>query len=139
MKKIIALAIAVVMIAALSVPCFAATAGTTTIEYTVGETYDLVVPSKVVLLKDGEAEGTVEVKDCALIEGHQVVVTAESEWKLNDVDETEFQFDETEFNFTEAGTKTFKVSFVNGAPTVPAVDPYTATVTFTGAIEVAPQ
>lgn len=134
MKKFIALAIAVVMLAALAVPCFAATTGETIVEYPVAEAYSFVVPARVVLVKDAEVEGKITVDSYSLIEGNKVVVTAESTWTLNDPDETEFQFDKVEFEFTEAGDQIFKVSFVDGAPTIPTEDPYRASVTFTGAI-----
>ena len=47
MKKFIALAIAVVMLATLALPTFAATSGSTTVKYTVGETYTLTVPAEI--------------------------------------------------------------------------------------------
>ena len=47
MKKLIALAIALIMLATLALPTFAATTGSTTVKYTVGETYTLTVPAEI--------------------------------------------------------------------------------------------
>ena len=137
MKKFIALAMVALMLVALAVPCFAAD-HETIVEYKVDETYTFVVPAKITLVADGSAPAKIEA-ECVLIPGNKLVITADSTWKLNDAAETAFQFSMTEFSFETTGAQDFGVSFVNGAPTVPAVDPYTATVTFTGAIEVAPQ
>lgn len=135
MKKFIALAMAVLMLSALAVPCFAQ-GGETIIDYTVEETYTFVVPERISLVKDGAAEGTIAVDTCALIPGNTLVITAvsASDWALNDEAATKFQFDKTVFEFTAVGEDTFAVSFVNGAPTVPSKTPYQAVITYTSEI-----
>ena len=130
MKKFIALAIAVLMLAALAVPAFAATTGSTTVTYTVGEGYELTVPATLNL--NDTMTGEIEVSGYNLLATNKVTVTATSTWKLNDTAETEFQLDATTFDFEADGTEEFTVSWKTAAPDVAGT--YNGTVTFTGAI-----
>ena len=132
MKKFIALAIAIVMLAALAVPAFAATSGTTEITYTVGESYVLTVPATLTV---GGASGNLTVSDYNLLDTHMVEVSVaatawtlgEKAFKLNAVtaDGAIATFDANESVEVAA-------TFVDGAPT--AAGTYTTTVTFSGAI-----
>lgn len=137
MKKFIALAIAVLMLAALAVPAFAATTGSTTLTYTVGEGYELTVPATLNL--NTTMTGAIEVSGYNLLATNQVKVTAtsETEWKLNDAAATEFELDKTEFYFTANGTQNFTVDWAEDAPSVAGT--YNGTITFTGAIVLAAQ
>lgn len=135
MKKFIALAIAVVMLAALAVPAFAATEGSTTVQYTVGETYTLTVPATI----DVKTTQTiaVAVSDYNLLATNNVSVAATSTWKMNDTAQTEFQLDETEFVFDGNESQDATFSWKTAAPSV--AGSYTGSITFTGSIVAAAQ
>ena len=132
MKKFIALAIAIVMLAALAVPAFAATSGTTEITYTVGQSYELTVPAS--LTVGGDA-GNITVSNYNLLADKMVQVSVaatawtlgEKAYKLNAV-----AADGVIATFEANNSVEVAATFVNDAPT--AAGTYTTTVTFTGAI-----
>ena len=131
MKKLIALAIAVLMIATLAVPAFAATTGSTTVKYTVGETYTLTVPAEITV----GAETTnlaITVSDYNLLDTNKVSVKADSTWKMNDAAATEFKLDKTDVDFTAAATQNVVFSWKTAAPAV--AGSYTGTITFNSSI-----
>ena len=131
MKKLIALAIAVLMIATLAVPAFAATTGSTTVKYTVGETYTLVVPAEITAGND-TTNIAITVGDYNLLATNKVSVKADSTWKMNDAAATEFQLDKTSFDFTAAATQNAVFSWKTAAPSVAGT--YTGTISFTSSI-----
>ena len=131
MKKFIALAIAVVMLAILALPTFAATSGSTTVKYTVGETYTLTVPAEITV----GAETTnlaITVSDYNLLDTNKVCVTADSTWQMSDAAKTEFKLDKNSFDFTAAATQNAVFSWKTAAPTV--AGSYTGTISFTSSI-----
>ena len=131
MKKFIALAIAILMLATLALPTFAATAGTTTVKYSVGETYTIVVPAEITA-SDDTTEIAIAVDDYNLLSTNKVTVTADSTWKMNDAANTQFKLNKTTFDFTADATQNAVFSWVSGAPTV--AGSYTGTISFTSAI-----
>ena len=131
MKKLIALAIAVLMIATLAIPAFAATTGSTTVKYTVGETYTLVVPAEITAGND-TTNIAITVGDYNLLDTNKVCVKADSTWVMNDAAATEFKLDKTDVDFEANGTQNVVFSWKTAAPTV--AGSYTGTITFTGAI-----
>ena len=132
MKKFIALAIAIVMLAALAVPAFAATSGQTEITYTVGESYVLTVPATLTV---GGESGNLTVSDYNVLAANKVQVSVqatawtlgEKAYKLNEV-----AADGVIASFTENGNVAVAATFVDGAPI--AAGTYSTTVTFNGAI-----
>ena len=131
MKKFIALAIAILMLATLALPTFAATTGTTTVKYSVGETYTLVVPAEITA-SDDTTEIAIAVDDYNLLSTNKVTVTADSNWKMNDAANTQFKLDKTTFDFDADATQNAVFSWVSGAPIV--AGSYTGTISFTSAI-----
>lgn len=93
MKKIISLALAVLMIAAMSVTAFAADikqdtankTGDVTIEYTQSESYVVIIPDSMTVGTDA----TVEVNDIVIGYNKQltVSVSSQNEWKLKNNDD----------------------------------------------------
>ena len=138
MKKFIALAIAVIMIAALAVPAFAATSGETDVTYTVGESYVLTVPATLTV---GGAAGKLVVSDYNVLAENNVVVTASGEFKLTSEDaegEYAYALNATTFTFADDGEQDVTATWgENEAPT--AAGTYEDTITFTGAIVAAAQ
>ena len=131
MKKFIALAIAVVMLATLALPTFAATSGSTTVKYTVGETYTLTVPAEITV-GDETTDIAITVGDYNLLSTNKVTVTADSTWKMSDANNTEFELDKTSFDFTAAATQNAVFSWKTAAPAV--AGSYTGTISFTSSI-----
>ena len=128
MKKFIALAIAVIMIAALAVPAFAATSGSTEVTYTVGESYVLTVPATLTV---AGAAGKLVVSEYNVLDTNNVVVTATGEFALNG--EYDYELTATEFTFDADGEQDVAAVWgENEAPT--AAGTYEDTITFTGAI-----
>ena len=133
MKKFIALAIAVVMLAALAVPAFAAPKeeGSIQVSYTVGETYVVTLPGDLTV---GKAAGSLKVTEYNLYGGNKLVITATSanSWKLNGT--VPYELNDTTFEFTANGTEEVSASWAEGT-TVPTVaGNYVDTVTFSSEI-----
>lgn len=143
MKKFIALAIAVVMLAALAVPAFAANINddaNVEISYTVDENYTVTIPD------DCAFGAAMAVTVAGNIEDAKVVsVTSANSWKMIDEAANEAAYSlKTGENFDEAVTTTalltsdtgatvnntvnFKTVWTDGAPT--AAGTYTDTLTF---------
>ena len=131
MKKLIALAIALIMLATLALPTFAATTGSTTVKYTVGETYTLTVPAEITV-GDETTNIAITVGDYNLLSTNKVTVTADSTWKMSDANNTEFKLDKTSFDFTAAATQNAVFSWKSGTPSV--AGSYTGTISFTSSI-----
>ena len=131
MKKLIALAIAVLMIATLAIPAFAATTGSTTVKYTVGETYTLVVPAEITAGND-TTNIAITVGDYNLLDTNKVCVKADSSWKMSDAAATEFKLDKTDVDFEANGTQNVVFSWKTAAPAV--AGSYTGTITFNSSI-----
>ena len=132
MKKFIAMALVLVMMAVLGIPAVAATTGTTEVTYTVGESYVLTVPAT--LTVDG-ADGDLTVSDYNVLAANQVKVSVSAPtWKLGDkaYKLNEVTADGVIATFTENGTVKVAATFVDGAPT--AAGTYNENVTCTGAI-----
>lgn len=137
MKKIIALAIAIVMMAALAVPAFAAWTddrSSTTVNYSVGESYTITVPASVSV--DGEA-GTITAAEVNLLANRQVTVTVASDCKFGDV-ENAFAVkvndgDTLTVNF-DAADETATVKAVSAANTPTEAGTYTGSITYTAEI-----
>ena len=131
MKKLIALAIALIMLATLALPTFAATTGSTTVKYTVGETYTLVVPAEITV-GDDTTNIAITVDDYNLLSTNKVTVTTDSTWKMNDAANTKFELDKYTFDFTAEATQNAVFSWETAAPSV--AGSYTGTITFNSSI-----
>ena len=150
MKKIIALAIAVLMLAALAVPAFAVetadatgtntqSSADTNVTYAVTQKYTFTVPADITLGETGKAGNEVTASGVTLYKGHKLTITT-SETAQMKADDSEATADITlskyVFDFTAADTQSFDITWT--APTV--AGNYKTTLTFAAAIvEVAPQ
>lgn len=139
MKKFIALAIAIVMLAALAVPAFAAN-NATKVEYNVTETYEFEVIDVVILQKadvDAKAgEAWVKINAMNILDASTITIaTADDVITLTQNDGAEadtatVKLEQKEFTFTTdegASTKTYDITWVE-LPDVAAS--YSATFTF---------
>ena len=135
MKKFIALAIAVVMLAALAVPAFAAneTSGNTVVTYSVGETYTVNVPATLEL-NETTKTGTLTVKLTAvnILDGKQVTVTATTDGKLGDKEDA-FEIEQTGTALVDLEDEVVVAVEVVDAPT--AAGNHAGTITYTIALE----
>ena len=132
MKKFIALAIAVVMLAALAVPAFAAneTSGTTEVTYTVGSTYTVDIPATVAV---GETV-TVKLSAVNILEDQKVTVTASTDGKFNGTIEGAFEIAQTGTELVDTDdTVTVAVTAGDGLPTAAGI--YTGSITYVIALE----
>ena len=138
MKKFIALALALVMLAALAVPAFAFEDQTdsTLVTYTVGESYVFEVPATLTV---GGAAGNIEVSDYNVLSTNKVQVSVEiAAWTLGAGEDAKaFKLNELTANgviasFEDDGTEALTATFVAGAPAVAGT--YTQTANFTAAI-----
>ena len=139
MKKFIALALALVMLAALAVPAFAATkTASTVISYSVGETYEISIP-ETLNVNDSQTltvkTTAVNVDEANVVE---VAITAGAfklggkAYKLGDI--TAAGADAVVISAAEDKTENLTFAWVDGAPTQASVEAYTDTITFTAAI-----
>ena len=127
MKKFIALAIAVLMIAALAVPAFA---DDCTVKYSVDEAYTLVVPAELTVSANGGETLTVALEDVNVVDAKTVSVAGtfalgEKAFKLGDLEAAGVVIDAA----TEDATADLAFAWVDGAPT--KAGSYQTVLTFT--------
>lgn len=127
MKKFIALAIAVLMLATLAVPAFA---DDCVVKYSVGEAYTLVVPAELTVTANGGETLTVALEDVNVVTAKTVSVAGtfalgEKAFKLGDLTAAGTVIAAT----TEDASADLAFAWVDGAPT--AAGTYQTTLTFT--------
>ena len=145
MKKIIALAIAVLMLAALAVPAFAAAGsdtinatGDTTVTYTVGNSYVLTVPANITV---GGAAGKIAVSEYNVITAKKVSVAATSEEGFvltttnGDTEGTyTYELNSNTFTFTADGEQDVTATWADEVTAPTVAGDYSDIVTFTATI-----
>ena len=127
MKKFIALAIAVLMLATLAVPAFA---DDCTVKYSVDETFTLSIPSELVVSKDGGETLTVALQDVNVVDAKTVTVSGtfalgEKAFTLGELAAAGTVIAAT----SEDASEDLAFAWVDGAPT--AAGSYQTVLTFT--------